>query len=112
MESTTTFYLKERSSMKMVLVQLIALLALSASHLNAQSFVYLFEDFESSDPVSGALPQGWGTSTTEVGSISEASFRVWNRQLGNSVGYFPVPETGDNNLFAGIRNSNADFGDY
>lgn len=50
-----------------------------------------------------AIPNGWATSiATDASSNSIPAFKVYNSTLANAGGYWPVPQVGTGNKFAGV----------
>ncbi len=84
------------------------------SEITGNRVVVLEEDFQTSGAVPTALPSGW---TTNIVSQTEGTaattddtegpaFRVHNSGSANAGGYWPVPELGVNNRFAGANDDN------
>ncbi len=76
--------------------------------------VVLEEDFQTSGAVPTALPVGWSTNTVSQTQGTAATgddtqgpaFNVQNSGSANAGGYWPVPELGVNNRFAGANDDN------
>jgi hypothetical protein len=51
------------------------------------------------------IPAGWTTmvATTSTPGITAPAFKIYNSNLANTGGYWPVPEIGTNNKFAGAN---------
>ncbi len=69
--------------------------------------VLLSEDFQVPGPMPGALPTGWTTLqvTQADGSLGDA-FKTYNSATANGGGYWPVPQVGTGNKFAGVNDDN------
>ncbi len=84
------------------------------SDITGNRVVVLDEDFQTSGAIPTALPAGWltnivsqteGTSATTDDTEGPA-FKVHNSTSANDGGYWPVPELGVNNRFAGANDDN------
>ncbi len=84
------------------------------SDITGNRVVVLEEDFQTSGAVPTALPAGWLTNTVAQTQGTAATnddtqgpaFNVHNSGSANAGGYWPVPELGVNNRFAGANDDN------
>lgn len=73
--------------------------------------VLLSEDFQgitlSNTPA--AIPTGWSTvaAATATAGQTTPAFKIYNSSLANAGGYWPVPQVGTNNKFAGANDDPA-----
>jgi hypothetical protein len=57
----------------------------------------------------GVIPAGWITNetTTATAGVTTPAFKIYNSALANAGGYWPVPQVGVNNKFAGVNDDPA-----
>jgi hypothetical protein len=68
------------------------------------SQIVLDEDFQTAGTLPGNLPPGWSTNNvTLFDGTSGPAFFVHNAGTANAGAYWPVPEVGSNNRFAGAN---------
>ncbi|MFA9220917.1 MAG: T9SS type A sorting domain-containing protein [Sediminibacterium sp.] len=70
--------------------------------------VLLSEDFQSvTGAMPGALPTGWSTlQVTQADASLGNAFKTHNSTTANGGGYWPVPQVGTGNKFAGVNDDN------
>ncbi len=52
----------------------------------------------------GVIPNGWSTNetTTATAGVTTPAFKIYNSTIANTGGYWPVPQVGVGNKFAGV----------
>ncbi|MFN5621179.1 MAG: T9SS type A sorting domain-containing protein [Flavobacteriales bacterium] len=73
-----------------------------------QAVTILEQNFQTSGSLPGTLPAGWTTNNVLLADgTTGPAFRVYNATTANAGSYWPVPEQGVNNRFAGANDDAA-----